>query len=268
MRRLDFLPGLIIIHAKQDGIGMGHTLQCFQHRLDGGTAAGHIAVGLPIPRVHRNMRQKINGSLKYQEVPIAADMVKAVSRIAALDVDAEGFALAVGAADVGMTHNSIFILADENRVVVLSVLIDQPVMGESGENLAVDAARFGEVCENPPHVRIGFGQCEGLGFRLLPFDGLIVSAEESLHRFRKAHIVIALEKADGVATALFGMIVPLAAADGHAVVGRKPFLSPGVYQLLAAAQEKGLQIRGRGPFFLRLGKRDVLGYGDHLQCLL
>ena len=137
-------------------------------------------------------------------------------------------------------------------------------MGESGENLAVDAARFGQVCKNPPHVRIGFGQCEGLGFRLLPFDGLTVSAEESLHRFGKAHVVMALEKADGVAAALFGMIVPLAAANGHAVVAGKPLFSAGADQLFASALEKGFKVSRRSLLLLLLGKGYVLGDRDHL----
>ena len=192
-------------------------------------------------------------------------MVKTVARIAAFNVDAEGFSVAVGAADVRMPGNAAFILADEYRVVVLTVLIDQPVMGKSRENLAVDAARFGEVCENPPHVRIGFGQCEGLGFRLLPFDGLIVSAEESLHRFGKAHIVIFLEKADGVAAALFGMIVPLTSANGHAVIAGKPLLSTGADQPFASALEEGFKVSRSRLLLLRWGKGYVWGYGDHLS---
>ena len=263
-----FLSCFVIIHAEQDCVGLGHTLQCFQHRLDGGATTGHIAVGLPIPRVHRNVRQKIDGSLEYQQVPIAADMVKTVSRIAAFDVDAEGLFVTVGAADVGMPGNAAFILADEYRVVVLSVLIDQPVMGEIGENLAVDAARFGEVRETPPHVRIGFGQYEGLGFRLLPFDGLKIFAKESLHRFRKAHIVIFLEKADSVAAALFGMIVPLTSANGHAVIAGKPLFSAGADQPFASALEEGFEIRRRSLLLLCLGKGNVLGDWDHLGLII
>ena len=83
--------------------------------------------------------------------------------------------MTIGAADVGMPRYAAFILTDEYRIVVLAVLIDQLVMGKSGEDLIVNAARFGEVRENPPHVRICFGQHEGFGFWLRPFDRLKIS---------------------------------------------------------------------------------------------
>jgi hypothetical protein len=67
-----------------------------------------------------------------------------------------------------------------------------------------------------------------------------------------------LEKTDGVPAATGSMVVPLAAADGDAVVAGQPLLSAGADQLFPAALEKGFQIRRRSVFFLLLGKGDVL----------
>ena len=82
-----FLSGLVVIHAEQNSVCLRHLLQRFQHRLDRGSAAGNVAVFLPVSRIQRNMGQKINGSLENKQAPVCSDMVKAVSRIAALDVD-------------------------------------------------------------------------------------------------------------------------------------------------------------------------------------
>lgn len=63
-----------------------------------------------------------------------------------------------------------------------------------------------------------------------------------------------LEEADSVPAALLRVIVPLAAANGHAVITGQPFLPAGRDQLLAAALEKGRKVGRRGLLFLFLGK--------------
>ena len=54
------------------------------------------------------------------------------------------------------------------------------------------------------------------------------------------------------------MVVPLAAAYGHAVITGQAFLPAGRDQLLAAALEKSRKIGRRGLLFLLLGKRNEL----------
>ena len=191
-------------------------------------------------------------------------MVKAVARIAALDVEAERLAVAVGAADVGVDRRSALVPPYKDGVVVLRILVEQPVMREGRSDAAVDPAGLGEVRENPPHVRICFGQREGLGFRLGRRGGLEVPAKERLHGFRKAHAVVFLQKADSVPAAPGCVVVPLAAAYCDAVVVGKALFSAGADQLLPAALEKGFQIRRGGAFFLLLGEGNVWGDGNHL----
>lgn len=69
-----------------------------------------------------------------------------------------------------------------------------------------------------------------------------------------------LEEADGVAAALLGMVVPLAAANSDAVIAGQAFLAAGRDQLLASTLEKSSKIGRRGLFFLLLGKGNKVGY--------
>ena len=79
---------------------------------------------LPLPWVHGDVRQHINGSLEYIKAPIRAGVMKAATRIAGLDVQTKGFAEAVRAAQMGVARTAAFIRADEHGVVMRCVLIE------------------------------------------------------------------------------------------------------------------------------------------------
>lgn len=80
---------------------------------------------LPLVRVHRDVRQHINGSLEYIKASIRAGMMKAVTRIAGFDVQTKGFAEAVRAAQMGMARTAALVCPDEDRVVMCRILIEQ-----------------------------------------------------------------------------------------------------------------------------------------------
>ena len=86
MRRLARWPASSIVEAEQDRIDLRLPLQQLQHRLNGGAAAGHIAVALPVLRMERDVGEHIDGSFEHIEAPICADVVEAVAGIAALHI--------------------------------------------------------------------------------------------------------------------------------------------------------------------------------------
>ena len=63
------------------------------------------------------------------------------------------------------------------------------------------------------------------------------------------------------------MIVPLAAADGDAVVAGKAFVSAGGNELFSSAAEELLQVHRGGLLFLRIGKVDVLAHRPLLKTI-
>ena len=69
------VASLVIVEAEQDGIDLRLPLQQLQNRLNGGAAAGHIAVALPVLRMERDVGKHIDGSLKHIEAFVSADML-------------------------------------------------------------------------------------------------------------------------------------------------------------------------------------------------
>ena len=66
-----------------------------------------------------------------------------------------------------------------------------------------------------------------------------------------------LHEADSVTAPLLGVVVPLVAADGDAMVSGKPFLSAGGKELFAAAAKKLLQINGGGSLLLFICEMNI-----------
>ena len=85
------------------------------------------------------------------------------------------------------------------------------------------------------------------------------------HRLWIAEVIKPLHEADSVTAPLLGMIVPLVAADGDAMVTGQPFLSAGGKELFTAAAKKLLQINGGGSLFLFICEMNV---GRHKFLLL
>ena len=79
----------------------------------------------PLLWVKCEIRQKVNGRLKYKQASISAQVVEAVSGIAALHVLPECLSSAVGAPLVSMAGSAGLILTDKHHVVVCFIFIEQ-----------------------------------------------------------------------------------------------------------------------------------------------
>ena len=139
------MTSFIVIEAEQNGAELRRLFQHLQYRLNGCAATGYIAVPLPVLRIKGDEGQHIDGRFKHIQASVCADMMEAVSWITALDVQAEGFSVAVGAAFMGMARNPLRIRADEHGVVILGILIQKPSLGKVRHHISCDAAMFDEI---------------------------------------------------------------------------------------------------------------------------
>ena len=170
-----------------------------------------------------------------------------------------------------MTGNAVFIESDEHGVVVFlctvpgffTALVDELLAHEGIEYLAVDATLFQQVGIHTAHGLTLRWEREGLCRlrHLLPCRRVIPSqiiAEEQRHSVWVTESIELLDEADS-STALFGGVIePLAATDGDAVVTGKAFVPAGGNELFSSAAEELLQVHRRGSFFLLGCKRNVL----------
>ena len=170
-----------------------------------------------------------------------------------------------------MTGNAVFIESDEHGVVVFlcpipgsfTAFVDELLPHEGIEYLAVDAPLFQQVGIHTAHGLALRWQHEGLcRLRLLLLCRRVtptqIVAEEQRHGVRVAESIELLDEADGSAALFAGVIVPLASADGDAVVAGKAFVPAGGNELFSSAAEKLLQVHRGGSFFLLGCKRNVL----------
>ena len=170
-----------------------------------------------------------------------------------------------------MTGNAVFIESGEHGVVVFlcpipgsfTALVDELLAHKGIEYLAVDTTLLQQVGIHTAHGLTLRRQHEGLcRLRLLLPCRRVTSAQivtkEQRHGVWVAESIELLDKADGSAALLGGMIEPLAAADGDAVVAGKAFVPAGGNELFSSAAEELLQVHRRGPFFLLGCKRNVL----------
>ena len=170
-----------------------------------------------------------------------------------------------------MTGNAVFIESDEHGVViflcpvpgVFTALIDELLAHEGIEYLAVDTTLLQQVGIHTAHGLTLRPQHEGLcRLRLLLLCRRVtptqIIAEEQRHSVRVAESIELLDEADGSAALFGGVIEPLAAADGDAVVAGKAFVPAGCDELFSSAAEELLQVHRRGSFFLLGCKRNVL----------
>ena len=97
---------------------------------------------LPLPWVHGDIRKHINGRFKNIKAPVRAVVMKTITRIAGLDVQAKCLAEAVRAAQMGMARTVSFICANEHSVVMRRVLIEQFSAGEIRNYVGIQPARF------------------------------------------------------------------------------------------------------------------------------
>ena len=207
---------------------------------------------LPLARIHGNVREHIDGSFKNIKAPVRAGVMKTVSRITRLDVQAKGFAIAVRAAKMGMARAASFVCANEHSVVMPSVLIEQFSAGEVRNHVGIQPARFEKIRKDTVHIRVRNGRREGLlldHFLLfrLRINRLRTLAQQHGHRFNVTLAVIFLYKADSAAALVRGMIEPLAATHRDAVVAGKPLFPPGFDELFPLPEKKFFEINGLFP---------------------
>ncbi len=107
------------------------------------------------------MGQEVDGSLEHIEGFVGSILMEAMLACAALNVHAEGFPGAVGAADVGVLCFAAVIQPHENAVV-MPVLVEQLFMYEGRNNLTVDVALTHEVGIHTTHGPVRLRQSEGL----------------------------------------------------------------------------------------------------------
>ena len=123
---------------------------------------------LPLVRVHGDVREHIYGGFKHINAPVRAGVMKTVTRIAGLDVQAKGFAEAVRAAQMRMAWAVSFICANEHSIVMRRVLIEQFSAGEVRNHVGIQSARFEKIRKDTVHIRIWNRRRERLQFdRLL-----------------------------------------------------------------------------------------------------
>ena len=67
--------------------------------------------------VYKRQGQHINGRFKHIQASVCADMMEAVSRVAALHIQTEGFSVAVGAALMGVVLSLIHIFKNPNAQI-------------------------------------------------------------------------------------------------------------------------------------------------------
>ena len=226
---------------------------------------------LPSLREKGDVREQVDRGLEDIERVITAEIVKAVLRVAALNVAAIALPHGIQPTLMPMTGNAVFIESDEHGVVVFlcpvpgsfTAFVDELLAHEGIEYLAVDATLLQQVGIHTAHGLTLRWEREGLcRLRLLlPCRRVTptqIVAEEQRHGVRVAESIELLDEADGSAALFAGVIVPLASADGDAVVTGKAFVPAGGNELFSSAAEELLQVHRRGSFFLLGCKRNVL----------
>ena len=107
--------------------------------------------------------------------------------------------------------------------------VDFVFVSEVRYYLRIDKSLLCQIRENPPHIRVGFGQLKRFhnrGGRLTrnSIHGLrgTMTAKQFDHGILKRKTKELLQKFDCVTAALIFVIVPLAAADSNAVMRSAP----------------------------------------------
>ena len=226
---------------------------------------------LPLLREKGDVGEQVDRGLEDIERVIAAKIVKAVLRVAALNVAAIALPHGVQPTLMPMTGNAVFIESDEHGVVVFlcpvpgsfTALVDELLPHEGIEYLAVNATLLQQVGIHTAHRLALRRQLKGLCRRRLLLSCRRVTpaqiiAEEQRHGVRVAESIELLDEADGSAALFGGVIEPLAAADGDAMVAGKAFVPAGGDELFSTAAEELLQVHRGGSFFLLSCKRNVL----------
>ena len=260
----------VMIQAEADGAEAGVLLQHPEHGVFAGPTEGHIAVFLPASGVAGKKGQQVDRRFEDIEPVTGAGMVEAAPGIAALHVDAGSLANVIDAALVSVAWNAVFVFANEDGVVVLpglvlgyfAALVQQTCPDKGADHIPIQKAAVQQIGIYPAHIPVRRRQGKFLfGFLLLLWGGGIdtplFAVQQTGDGLRIGEIVELLDEGDGTAALLHGVVVPLIAPDGDAVVTGHSVLRPGGDQLLPMAAEELHQIHLTGPELLLFGKMNI-----------
>ena len=134
----------VVIHTEADGVDSGIFFHHLPEHLISDTAGGSVAVTAPMFLVQRNKGQHIYGSLKEIERVVRSGPVEAVTGIAAFRVAFVG-ALTACSSFVCVSGNAMFIVADEDGVVVIGGFLDHYLMHKGGQHLSVSPSAVKQI---------------------------------------------------------------------------------------------------------------------------
>ena len=206
----------IVIHTEADGVDIGIRFQHLKQHLIPDTASGSVAVAAPIFLVQRNKGQHIYGSLKEIERVVFSGPVEAVTGIAAFRIAFVG-ALTACSSFVCVSGNAMFIVADEDGVVVIGGFINHSLMHKGGKHLSVYSSAVKQISIHSPHIIIFRRKGERLWRlsldRLGSLNYAAVITEQEIDGLRKVHVVKAADKVNGVAADAFVLVEPQVSSD-------------------------------------------------------
>ena len=219
------LTCVIIIHTEIDGVYIGIGFQHLKQHLIPDTAGGGIAVASPIFLVQRNKGQHIYGSLKEIERAVRSGPVEAVTGIAAFRIALVG-ALTACSSFVCVTGNAVFIVTDENSVVVVGGFVYHSLMHKGRQHLSVYPSAVKQIGIHSPHIIVFRRKGERL--RRLSLDRLglrkraAVIAEQEIDGLRKVHVIKSADKVNGVAADAFVLVEPQISSDRNLFLAVTP----------------------------------------------
>ena len=217
----------------------------------------------PIFLVQRNKGQHIYGSLKEIERAVRSGPVEAVTGIAAFRIAFVG-ALTACPSFVCVSGNAMFIVADEDGVVVIGGFINHSLMHKGGKHLPVYSSAVKQIGIHTPHIIIFRRKGERLWRLSLDRLGLrkcaAVIAEQKIDGLRKVHVIKSTDEVHGIAADAFVLMKPKVSSDSNLFRAVTPhiFLA-GAFEAFALTLQECDQIRLPGSFFLLGGKVNIFG---------
>ena len=137
--------------------------------------------------------------------------MEAVTGIAAFRIAFVG-ALTACSSFVCVSGNAVFIVANEDGVVVIGGFIDHFLMHKGGKHLPVYSSAVKQIRIHPPHIIVF--QRKGERFRRLSLDRLglrkcaAVITEQEINGLRKIHVIKPADEVHGVAADAFVLMKP------------------------------------------------------------
>jgi hypothetical protein len=176
---------------------------------------------------------------------------------------------------MGMARDAVLIESDEHGIVVFlcpvfglfAALVEELLSGKEADHLTVQEPGLYQVGIDAAHVAVGIGKRKRFfRLRLLlvrrVIDLALFAAQQHGHGLGIAQVIKLPHEIDGVSAAFRGVIIPLVAPDGDAVVGCQPLFPAAGDQLLSAPLENVYEIHVIGAEFLLVCKMNISAHGS------